>query len=478
MDTDYLSPPGSMQTSEGPSPPTVDSPLPDFAKKSVLSWPHHAYLLYDDRRLRELSASEKENIVEDATVLAEKADILPGAHQPISLGEEKDIKLLQSAVRNGQLDGNMARAMIIIWLKSILSSEEALRYIRYSLRGDDAKRYLDALQKFLDWMRERKEEFADISKYPPNEIQDLRRRCIRLLVDLSKSSDELPPSLFVSIGVDTPPGRDPLKAGGFADIFKGVYLGRDAAFKRMRIFITDVNDKKKRKTVLKETLFWRQASHPSILPFYGVWCHDPVMESIPYLLLPWMTHGDAYRFCQKPIVLPAVVNHFLIQIMEGVEYLHKEGMIHGDLAGRNILVDEEHGEFHARLCDFGLTSLFANSTSFVNSASGSSMSSGAVRWMAPEMLPPTLSQPTFASDIFAFGRVALELYSGQIPFYPVPDLQIMLNVIGSVHPPNPGGGWYGRVIPPELWGLINECWDGNPATRPNATGALRRLKLL
>ncbi|KDQ49923.1 hypothetical protein JAAARDRAFT_200433 [Jaapia argillacea MUCL 33604] len=327
-------------------------------------------------------------------------------------------------------------------------------------------------------MRESTQEVAGISKCSAVEMQDLRRRCIRLLIALSKSSDELPPSLFISEGLDTPPGRDPVKSGGFADIFKGVYLGREAAFKRMRIFITGANPITARKTLLQETLFWRQANHPSILPFYGVWRDYPAMESMPYLILPWISHGDAHNFCQTRAILPAVINRLLIQVAEGLEYLHAEGMIHGDLTGSNVLIDERDGQHHARLCDFGLTSLFTNSTSFLQTANHSTATGGAPRWMARELFWPTLSDPTFASDIYAFGCVALELYSGLEPFHGIHAFQVPQVISAGQLPQNPGGGQYGRFIPAQLWESIGDCWKANPEDRPNATAVLTVLRQL
>lgn len=65
----------------------------------------------------------------------------------------------------------------------------------------------------------------------------------------------------------------------------------------------------------------------------------------------------------------------------------------------NILINDE---FRIQLADFGL-SQFADASS----ASAGSHSGGAVRWLAPEMLRG--SRSTYASDIYAFGCVWLEV---------------------------------------------------------------------
>lgn len=65
----------------------------------------------------------------------------------------------------------------------------------------------------------------------------------------------------------------------------------------------------------------------------------------------------------------------------------------------NILISDD---FRIQLGDFGL-SRFEDASS----ASASSYTGGAARWLAPELLRG--SRPTYASDIYAFGCVWLEV---------------------------------------------------------------------
>jgi hypothetical protein len=61
-----------------------------------------------------------------------------------------------------------------------------------------------------------------------------RRDALYLLVKLSSTSDQLPPSLFVH-GVDIGTVRDPVRTGGFADIYRGTYNDELVAIKRLRV---------------------------------------------------------------------------------------------------------------------------------------------------------------------------------------------------------------------------------------------------
>ena len=97
----------------------------------------------------------------------------------------------------------------------------------------------------------------------------------------------------------------------------------------------------------------------------------------------------------------------LLQIALGLEYLHSEGIIHGDLHAGNILID---GRGNASLADFGL-SLIAEASGY---GYGSSHGGGAIRWLAPELIEPIefgldSSRPTTASDIFSLACTAVEV---------------------------------------------------------------------
>ena len=87
----------------------------------------------------------------------------------------------------------------------------------------------------------------------------------------------------------------------------------------------------------------------------------------------------------------------------GLEYLHKVGIVHGDLHARNILIDE-NGQ--ARLTDFGL-SLLADATP--HGSYGSVHGGGVFLYRSPELHDPerfglgSSMRPTTLSDIFAFG---------------------------------------------------------------------------
>jgi len=154
---------------------------------------------------------------------------------------------------------------------------------------------------------------------------------------------------------------------------------------------------------------------------------------------------------------------WMTDVASGLHYLHDERIVHGDLRGANILIDDD---LTAKLGDFGL-SQFPDMTA----ASLGSLAGGAARWMAPEVMKG--SRPSYASDIYAFGCVCLELHTGQPPFSEIAgEAQVIAKVLQGVRPKQPTSR---TQLSPELWDLLKWCWRNKPHERPNATFLVKTL---
>ena len=140
----------------------------------------------------------------------------------------------------------------------------------------------------------------------------------------------------------------------------------------------------------------------------------------------------------------------------------------------NILIDDDG---HARLADFGLLTIISDPMNFT--ASSSLVSGGTTRWMSPELLHPDQfgledSRPTKESDCYALGMVIYEVLSGQAPFMPLKNFIVMRKVTEGERPARPGGA-KGAWFTDDLWGVMNLCWEAQPANRPNIAAVLECL---
>ncbi|KAF9269180.1 kinase-like protein [Marasmius fiardii PR-910] len=286
---------------------------------------------------------------------------------------------------------------------------------------------------------------------------------MRLLVKLSESQDILPACLFIK-GVK----RQDLEAfygGTFGDIYRARYRNEDVALKRIRVFQNTTDRHKIVRGLCREALLWRTLKHPFVLPFRGM--DNETFPSLLCLISPWMKNGTILKHLRENG--REDVEKRLFEIAQGLAYLHSQHIIHGDLRGSNILVDDD---WHARLADFGLA-VFSDATV----GTSSSHHAGSVRWMAPELHHPQsfglkYFRRTFASDVYSFACVCVELYTGRPPFADIPhDPAALLQVMAGVRPSRPmyASSGPGAVMPDYLWDLVQLCWSHNRAQRPCMT---------
>ncbi|KAJ6570716.1 kinase-like domain-containing protein [Mycena sp. CBHHK59/15] len=331
-------------------------------------------------------------------------------------------------------DETQIAAQVLSVIQSKTATESALQ-----LEGDFAQYFLDVVQNTLD------RGFLMDQKHSAK-----ARRIIR---KLSEACDKLPTSLFIT-GVT---GREEQATfgGGFGDIYRASYKGKTVALKHMRTFHRGADLRRIRLHFCREALVWQHLNNPYILPLIGI-----DRESFPLshcMVSPWMEHGTVLTYLDNHG--RANVDKLLSEIAQGLQYLHSRNIVHGDLRGANILITHD---WSACLADFGLAVLSDATTS-----KRTSNRAGSVRWMAPELIDPDYFGHHFArtpaSDVYAFGCVCLELYTGRPPFSDLSEMAAMFRIIKEERPERPSGN---PAITDTLWRLAQECWVENPARRP------------
>ena len=182
----------------------------------------------------------------------------------------------------------------------------------------------------------------------------------------------------------------------------------------------------------------------------------------------------------------------MLQIGEGVNYLHDQRIVHRDLKSTNILVKTMkigNVEYvHAKVADFGISKAKDRSTTY----SDLTYNAGTPRWMPPELIRlsseiegSSLSringEPNhpFKCDTFSFGMVCYEILSGQEPFSDFENSrQIREMILSKERPILPTKS---SECPLKLKSVIEKCWSHDPKERPtirDICGELKYLKYL
>ena len=198
--------------------------------------------------------------------------------------------------------------------------------------------------------------------------------------------------------------------------------------------------------------------HPNLVRYLGV-CNEGPDQLLLTELAP---HGSLDHFLEAhedEVTLPHKLK-MLEQICAGMVALRGEGMVHRDLAVRNILVFafEAHDPAATvvKITDFGLVQ--GEAVPF--------------RWMPPE----ALQRRRFSekSDVWAYGVTAWELLTdGQMPFAFITSAEAVAErVCGGERLKRPG------ECPDALWALMQRMWAERPADRPTFVEVADALVIL
>ena len=197
---------------------------------------------------------------------------------------------------------------------------------------------------------------------------------------------------------------------------------------------------------------------------------------------------------------------------QGLKYIHRAGLIHGDLKGvgvfslrdqlfpltltlnqANILMSNDNPP-RACLADFGFMSMVLDPNKPLSCSAG--MEGGTITFMSPELLVPSAFEvtnptPTPEADVYAFGLVILQVrdnnlgvscwftyivqvLTGQIPFRGVRITELGFSVLKGLRPTKPANA-SAIGFSDSLWDFAQRCWDANMNTRPKVADVVTHL---
>lgn len=161
-----------------------------------------------------------------------------------------------------------------------------------------------------------------------------------LLATFFSETDETVPNLTGKIVRE---GQYPIAHGGYSDIWKGVLQQDDSrelkvAVKVLRNTTSDpVLKAKLVERLNRELNIWKRLSHPRILELCGT-----VSNFGPYtsMVCPWMENGSVSQYMEKAGDLLCIAERLRLidEVADGLSYLHKCSVIHGDLTGASCIV--------------------------------------------------------------------------------------------------------------------------------------------
>lgn len=156
---------------------------------------------------------------------------------------------------------------------------------------------------------------------------------------------------------------------------------------------------------------FEQARHPSVVPFVDV----GTAGGMHYLAWPFVEGETLDKFvAERGKPTPGLAAHIALQIAEGLEVCHQQGLIHGLLKPSNIMIGADNQVF---ILDFGIGCLLAETEgeSLVDTMSTSNSVTSGLDCASPEsIMDPT--NLTANGDQYSLGCTLYYMLTGQFPF--------------------------------------------------------------
>ncbi|DBA78684.1 hypothetical protein WJX77_001730 [Trebouxia sp. C0004] len=202
----------------------------------------------------------------------------------------------------------------------------------------------------------------------------------------------------------------------------------------------------------------KQLDHPNIVRYLGTEKTDETLN----IFLEYVPGGSIASLLAKfGAFKETMVKVYCRQILLGLEYLHKNHIMHRDIKGANILVDNAG---RVKLADFGASKQIED---LVTIDSGNKSMKGTPYWMAPEVIKQTGHGRQ--ADIWSVGCTVIEMATGKPPWSQFQSQVSALFHIASSKGPPP----IPENISPECRDFLLLCFNRVPKERPNATRLLQ-----
>ncbi|KAL4499761.1 hypothetical protein ABPG72_017301 [Tetrahymena utriculariae] len=161
-------------------------------------------------------------------------------------------------------------------------------------------------------------------------------------------------------------------------------------------------DSADKKRLQREISILRKIRHPNIIQLYEI-IETPRQL---YLFMEYAPNGELFDYIVKRTRLSErQASKFLQQIINGIEYMSKIGVVHRDLKPENLLLDHN---YNIKIVDFGLSNTYKDNEKLKTAC-------GSPCYAAPEMVA---GKPYngLQTDIWSSGVILYAMLCGYLPF--------------------------------------------------------------
>ena len=199
----------------------------------------------------------------------------------------------------------------------------------------------------------------------------------------------------------------------------------------------------------REAGIGEKVNHPKVMRVFG-----DEKRSRMYMVMEWCEGRLLREILDQGRISQERAIYIATGVLEGLEYIHANGVVHRDLKPENIMVD---GEDNIKLIDFGIAGdagarrlTYANFTAAI----------GTPNYISPEQVKGKRGDGR--SDLYSMGIILYEMLTGKLPFAgPTPMAAMNERLLNHPVPPRVAD----PSISPQLQEVLYRALERDPRNR-------------
>lgn len=179
-------------------------------------------------------------------------------------------------------------------------------------------------------------------------------------------------------------------------------------------------DQEELKLLQREIDIMARVQHHNVLRLYEIFDTDQKLS----LVMELVNGGELfYKIVDKGAYTELEARDIIRQLVEGVDYLHNQGIAHRDLKPENLLCCESEDGMIIKIADFGLSKAFSGESALETSC-------GTPDYAAPEVLRMDGAYDS-SVDLWSIGVITYVLLCGFPPFYGKSQAQLFEKILNA-----------------------------------------------
>lgn len=282
----------------------------------------------------------------------------------------------------------------------------------------------------------------------------------RVPLNLNQAGNSQMPTTFLNVASaleDRYQVMSELGRGGMGIVFQAYdkQLNETVAIKILSPFIS--NDSEGLERLKREVSAARRVSHGNVIRIHDI----GETKGLHYVSMEYFPGDDLKAYLRKNSNLSFMQAYQIaVQICDGVDAAHRQGVIHRDLKPQNVIIDARN---QIKIIDFGLAH-----SAHLKGMTATGLIMGTPEYMSPEQVAG--SKVDERTDIYSLGVILYELFTGCVPF--TGDSAIAVGFMQMKDPP-PSPRSINPHISPQIEAVILRALEKEPMQRYPTVAALR-----